>query len=287
MRFYVLGNPTKPGVREVADRLIPRLRAAGEIVAFDLDRAVDLSRTTADLAFVLGGDGAILRAARQMGYNQVPVLGINLGKLGFLADLSVDEAFACLPQVECGDYRVTSHLMFECLVEDGTVATTYLGLNEIVIETGPPFHMVEYDVAVDGEPALHCAGDGLILSTPVGSTAHNLAAGGPILGQELQAFALTPIAPHTLTTRPLVDAAEKVYTIRLRQARGAWLVVDGQDQVPLTLDHRVTVRRAPVQFRLVKVPGHSYFHTLRDKLRWGTAPNYRGEPDAAAERNSG
>src|SRR3954454_3264245 len=155
MRFYVLGNPTKPGVREVADRLIPRLRAAGEIVAFDLDRAVDLSRTTADLAFVLGGDGAILRAARQMGYNQVPVLGINLGKLGFLADLSVDEAFACLPQVECGDYRVTSHLMFECLVEDGTVATTYLGLNEIVIEPGPPFHMVEYDVAVDGEPALH------------------------------------------------------------------------------------------------------------------------------------
>ncbi len=287
MRFYVLGNPTKPGVRELADRLLPRLQARGEIVVFDLDRAADLSRTTADLAFVLGGDGAILRAARQMAYNQVPVLGINLGRLGFLADLSVDEALACLPQVECGDYRVTSHLMFECVVEDGTAAATHLGLNEIVIETGPPFHMVEYEVSVDGEPALHCAGDGLILSTPVGSTAHNLAAGGPILGQELQAFVLTPIAPHTLTTRPLVDSAEKVYTIRLRQARGAWLVIDGQDQLPLTLDHRVTVRRAPVQFRLVKVPGHSYFHTLRDKLRWGTAPNYRCEPGPAAGRTSG
>jgi NAD+ kinase len=287
MRFYVLGNPTKPGVREVAERLVPCLRDAGEVVVYDLEMSADLSRTTADLAFVLGGDGAILRAARQMGYQQVPVLGVNLGKLGFLADLGAHEAMSCLPKLVCCDYRITSHLMFECVVEDGSSSVTYLGLNEIVIETGPPFHMVEYEVSVDGEPALHCAGDGLILSTPVGSTAHNLAAGGPILGQELQAFVLTPIAPHTLTTRPLVDSAERVYTIRLRQARGAWLVIDGQDQLPLSLDHRVTVRRAPVQFRLVKVPGHSYFHTLRDKLRWGTAPNYRGEPDAATERNSG
>jgi NAD+ kinase len=289
MRFYLLGNPTKPGVREEAERLLPRLQALGEVGAYDLDRHLDLSRTGADLALVLGGDGAILRAARQMGYNQVPVLGVNLGKLGFLADLNVEEIACCLPQILCGDYRITSHLMFECVVEDDKGAQTYLGLNDVVIETGPPFHMVEYEVAVDGETALHCSGDGLILSTPVGSTAHNLAVGGPILGQELQAFAITPIAPHTLTTRPLVDAADKVYTIRLRQAVGAWLVIDGQDQLPLTLAHRVTVRRAPVAFRLVKVPGHSYFHTLRDKLRWGTSPNYRPEriePGPGDERTS-
>jgi NAD+ kinase len=278
MQFYVLGNPTKPGVRELADRLVPRLREAGEVTVFDLDRSADLSQTCADVAFVLGGDGAILRAARHMAYCQVPVLGVNLGKLGFLADLTPDQAIASVPQVLAGDFRVTTHLMFECIVEDGTKSEPYLGLNEIVIETGPPFHMLEYEVAVDGEPALHCSGDGLILSTPVGSTAHNLAAGGPILGQELQAFVLTPISPHTLTTRPLVDSADRVYTIRLSRADGAWLVIDGQEQLPLTLDSRITVRRAPVQFRLVKVPGHSYFHTLRDKLRWGTTPNYRGEP---------
>jgi NAD+ kinase len=220
-----------------------------------------------------------------MGYNQVPVLGVNLGKLGFLADLSAEEAFAGLPKLLAGDYLITSHLMFECVVEDDKAPATYLGLNEIVIETGPPFHMLEYEVRVDGEPALHCSGDGLILSTPVGSTAHNLAAGGPILGQELQAFALTPISPHTLTTRPLVESAEKVYTIRLMQPCGAWLVIDGQDQLPLTLAHRVTVRRAPVQFRLVKVPGHSYFNTLRVKLRWGTAPNYRAEPNESIVRS--
>jgi NAD+ kinase len=280
MRFYVLGNPTKPGVREIAERLLPQLQEAGEVVVFDLDRAADLSRTMADIAFVLGGDGAILRAARQMGYNQVPVLGINLGKLGFLADLSVEDAICCLPQVLAGDFQCTSHIMFECVVEDGTGTGTYLGLNEVAIETGPPFHMVEYEVSVDGEPALRCTGDGLITSTPVGSTAHNLAAGGPILGQELSAFVLTPISPHTLTTRPLVDSADRVYTIRLPQAHGAWLVIDGQEQLPLTTHHRVTVRRAPVQFRLVKVPGHTYFATLRDKLRWGTAPNYRDEPPA-------
>jgi NAD+ kinase len=286
MRFYVLGNPTKAGVRETADRLVPCLREVGDVVVFDLEQSADLSRTSADMAFVLGGDGAILRAARQMGYNQVPVLGINLGKLGFLADLGVKEANECLSGLLDGDYRVTSHLMFECVVADGASSECYLGLNEIVIETGPPFHMVEYEVALDGETVLRCAGDGLILSTPVGSTAHNLAAGGPILGQELQAFVLTPLSPHTLTTRPLVDSAEKVYTIRLTQARGVWLIIDGQDQLPLTLDHRLTVRRAPVQFKLVKVRGQSYFHTLRTKLRWGIGPNYRGEPGGPGERNT-
>jgi NAD+ kinase len=287
MRFFVLGNGTKPGVREEAERLRPLLSPCGEIVAFDLDQAVDLSSLEADLALVLGGDGAILRAARQMGYRQVPVLGINLGKLGFLADLTLEEVEASLPQLACREYRVTSHLMFECVYEPATDrARTFLGLNDVVIETGPPFHMVEYDVEADGESLLHSAGDGLILSTPVGSTAHNLAAGGPVLGQELPAFAVTPICPHSLTNRPLVEAADKVYTIRLVRAANAWLVIDGQEQMPLTPADRVTVRRAPVAFRLVKVPGRSYYQTLRDKLRWGTAPLYRPEPPAAPRRNN-
>jgi NAD+ kinase len=287
MRFYVLGNPTKAGVRDEAERLVPRLREVGEVVVYDLDQSTDLSRSTADLAFVLGGDGALLRAARQMGYHQVPVLGVNLGKLGFLADLNVEELHGSLDCVLAGECRVTSHLMFECVIADSDKSETFLGLNEVVIETGPPFHMLDYEVLVDGETALTSAGDGLIISTPIGSTAHSLAAGGPVLGQELQAFAITPLSPHSLTTRPLVESADKVYTIRLRQARGAWAVIDGQDQRPLSLDHRVTVRRAPVQFRLVKVPGKSYFRTLRHKLRWGTTPHYRGEPGTTGGRSSG
>jgi NAD+ kinase len=279
LRFYVLGNANKPRVKEEADRLLPTLERHGEVVVFDLLQEKDLGTTTADLAFVFGGDGAILRAARQMAYQQVPVLGVNLGKLGFLADLSPDELRGCLPAVTCREYRITQHLMYECLLEGPGENRKLLGLNEVVVQTGPPFHMIDLDLVVDGETVSRFSGDGLIVSTPVGSTAHSLSAGGPILGQELQAFVITPISPHTLTNRPVVDSADKIYRIALRRAdAGAWLIADGQESIPVTVEHQITVRRAPVSFQLVKVPGRSYYQTLRTKLRWGTPPNYRTEP---------
>jgi NAD+ kinase len=277
MRIFVLGNELRPGVREEADRLLPFLRQHSEIVVCDVCQEKDLScLPAADLALVLGGDGAILRAARQMGYHQVPVLGVNLGKLGFLADLSPEELHACFPKVVRGEYRVTCHLMYECTVAGPQETRTFLGLNEVVVHSGPPFHSVELDLSVEGEHVARLNGDGLILSTPVGSTAHSLSAGGPILGQELAAFVITPICPHALTYRPVVDSADKAYTIAMgRGSEPAVLIVDGQVSVPVTPDHRITVKRAPVCFQLVKVPGHSFFQTLRDKLRWGSRPNYR------------
>lgn len=285
MRIFLLGNATRPGVSEEAERLRPFLAHHCEIVVDDLLQTQDLTPFTADLTLVLGGDGAILRAARQMGYRQTPVLGVNLGKLGFLADLSPDELRNCFPQVVHGDYRVTQHLMFECVVESPDGRRCFLGLNDVAIFAGPPFHMIDLDLLVEGETVTHFSGDGLLISTPIGSTAHNLSAGGPILGQELSAFALTPICPHSLASRPVVDSADKEYTIEVRRAStGTTLVVDGQERIPLTLEHRVTVRRAPVSFGLVKVRGHSYYQTLRDKLRWGTSPNYRIEPSRGPER---
>lgn len=278
MRLLVLGNANKPRVREEAERLLPFLRRHAEVVLLDLDQSQDLSDVQADIALVLGGDGAILRAARQMGYRQMPVLGVNLGKLGFLADLNPQDLCDCFPRVLQGDYRVTQHLMFECQVEGSQGSRTFLGLNEIAIQAGPPFHIIDLDLAIDGEFVSRFSGDGLILSTPIGSTAHNLSAGGPILGQELSAFVITPICPHALTSRPVVDSADKSYTIFVRRVEsGTALVVDGQEIVPLAINDRITVRRAPVTFGLVKVPGRSYFQTLRDKLRWGTPPNYQDE----------
>jgi NAD+ kinase len=287
MRIFVLGNADRPGVREEADRLLPILREHCGIVLVDLHQEKDLSTCEADLALVLGGDGAILRAARQMGYRQTPVLGVNLGRLGFLADLTPDDFCCALPQVLRGEYRVTEHLMFECLIEGPGEQRTILGLNEIALQSGPPFHMIGLDLILDGEGVSGYTGDGLIISTPIGSTAHSLSAGGPILGQELSAFVITPICPHTLTNRPVVDSADKTYTVavrRLSPSGSLVLVIDGQEQGRLTTEHRVTVRKAPVCFRLVKVPGRSYYQTLRDKLRWGTPPNYRGEPSAQDER---
>jgi NAD+ kinase len=277
-RIVVLGNANRRGVCQEAEQMLPFLREHCTVALVDLLQEHDLATVEADLALVLGGDGAILRAARQMGYRQTPVLGINLGKLGFLADLRCDEIRACFPRVVRGEYRITRHLMFECVVEQPGQTQTYLGLNEVVFQAGFPFHMIDLDLAVDGEAVSRFSGDGLILSTPVGSTAHSLSAGGPILGQELDAFVITPICPHTLTNRPVVDSADKVYTIAIhRAATGTALIIDGQDIIPLTVDHRVTLRRAPVSFGLVKVPGRSYYQTLRDKLRWGTQPNYRVE----------
>lgn len=282
MRIFVLGNGHRPGVREEAERLLPFLRQHADVVAFDLFQEQDLSGVAADLALVLGGDGSILRAARQMGYHQVPVLGVNLGKLGFLAALGPEELRQCFPPVVGGAYRVSRHVMLECTITeapaDPAAGRTFLCLNEVVLYAGPPFQLIDLDLEVDGETVSRFSGDGLILSTPVGSTGHSLSAGGPILGQELDAFVITPICPHTLTNRPVVDSADKTYTIVVRRASaGTTLILDGQDNLPMTVRHRVTVRRAPVQFLLVKVSGHGYYQTLRDKLRWGIGPNFRAE----------
>jgi NAD+ kinase len=278
MRLLLLGNAHKPGVQQHVEAMLPFLCNHCEIVAIDLLQEKNLSTLEADIALVLGGDGAILRAARQMGYRQTPVLGINLGKLGFLADLSLDQLKTCLAKVVAGEYRITSHLMFECEVKSPHDSITILGLNDIAIRAGPPFHIIDLDLFVDGENVSSFSGDGLIVSTPIGSTAYNLSAGGPILGQDIQAFVITPLCPHTLTNRPLVDSADKAYSIALRQdSPGTMLIIDGQSPIALTINHTVTLRKAPVQFKLVKVPGHGYYQTLRDKLRWGIGPNYRAE----------
>jgi len=281
MRFLILGNGSKPYVAASAERLAATVTAAGgEVALMDLERQADLSCVEADLALVLGGDGAILRAARQMGFKQVPVLGVNLGRLGFLADLTPDEAIEYLPSVIRREFQLTEHVMFNCSLDDAGNSKDILGLNEVVVRAGPPFKMLDVELAIDGDVVARFLGDGMIVSTPVGSTAHSLSAGGPVLGQELPAFVITPICGHTLTSRPLVDSADKTYTIRVRQAEGAWLVVDGQDCGPLHSGDRITVRRAPVSFRLVKVPGKTYYQTLREKLRWGTTPNYRTEQES-------
>ena len=280
MRILVLGFGQRPGVREEADRLRPFLRQHCVIAFEDLDQKADLAAHDADLALVLGGDGSILRAARQMGYKQIPILGVNLGRLGFLADLTPDQLRSCFTCVVDKKFRVAQHLMFECIVEGPEGVTRSLGLNEVAIQTGPPFHMMDLELIIDDEKVSDYSGDGLIVSTPIGSTAHSLSAGGPILGQELSVFVLTPICPHSLTSRPVVESADKVYTIVVRRSNpnGTMLVIDGQEMIPLTDRHRVTIRRAPVTFGLVKVPGRSYYQTLHEKLNWGTPPNYRAEP---------
>lgn len=283
MKIFVLGNAQRSGVAEEVERWLPWLKQHCDIVVVDLCRACNLAElTAADVALVFGGDGAILRAARQMGYRQVPVLGVNLGRLGFLADVSPADFKDCFTHVLERNYRVTRHLMFECVVEaeDGSApAQTLLGLNEAAVHNLPPFHILDMELELEGFAVTRFNSDGLIFSTPVGSTALNLSCGGPILGQELQAFAITLVCPHNLTYRPIVVAADKTYSIRLkRDGDSAIIIIDGNEAITVTPKHRILLRRAPVTFQLVKVPGRNFFQALRDKLHWGLPPGFRCEP---------
>jgi NAD+ kinase len=278
IRLLVLARDESPRVQSALRDLEPFLRARGgvELVGIVTTDDGTCEIPEADLALVLGGDGAILRACRQLASGQIPLLGINLGRLGFLADLSPDELRDRMDAIERREFRVVHHLMFQCELHrsDGTVKRT-LGLNETAVMTGESLAMIDIELAIDDEPVTTYSADGLIISTPVGSTAHNLSAGGPILRQDLDAFVITPICPHTLTNRPLVEGADVTFTLRVPEApKGVMLVVDGQIKEPISPDDRVTVRKADVTFQLARVPGHSYYGTLHRKLGWGGQPRY-------------
>lgn len=243
-----------------------------QIRGVDTGGGIDPEWLNADLAVVLGGDGAILRACRQLGSKQLPLLGVNLGRLGFLADLSPEQFQAGFPTLVARKYNVVEYLMFECEVRSaaGGEPQRFLGLNEVVISSAAALQMIDVHLRINGEPVTTYSGDGLIVSTPVGSTAHSLSAGGPILRQDLQAFVITPICPHTLTNRPLVDSADCTFELAVPEIpEGVTLVIDGQVKLPLHAGDVVTVRRAPVKFQMAKLPGNSYYGTLHRKLGWG------------------
>lgn len=229
-----------------------------------------------ELVIVLGGDGTILRTCRQLGAHQRPILGVNLGRLGFLADLSPDEFLQHLPQIVRRGYHTIPHLMFECRLmrADGSVEVHH-GLNEAAVHSAGSLQIIHVDLAIDGEHVTTYSSDGLIISTPVGSTAHNLAAGGPILKHDLEAFVITPLCAHTLTNRPLVDRADCTYTLGLAEAPdGVTLVVDGQIKRPLRSGDHIEIRRSPVSFQLARLPNRSFYSTLHRKLGWGGQPRY-------------
>ncbi len=260
----------RPKIVEACQTLRPQIESLVEIVGEDFSYTKDLSEITADLAIVMGGDGSILRAAKQMGNSQVPVLGVNLGKLGFLADIHPDELINAIKSYVDGKYQLVDHLMIRCQVFRGDEKVAdEIGLNETAILGGPPFDIQQIDLYVDDELATNYLCDGLIISTPIGSTAHNLSAGGPILRKNLQAFVISPISPHTLTVRPVVDTADRIYELVVSKPNASTCVLlDGQVLSPINENDRVCIRRADAVFQMIQVSGNSYYSTLREKLGW-------------------
>lgn len=274
----ILGAPGRQRVRSELERLRPVIASRAEIVAEDLRFEYDFDGKDHDLVIVLGGDGSILQAARQMGTNQLPVLGINCGRLGFLAALSPDDFLNAWEEVCSGDYDVIEHLMLRTmLLRNDRIVSEQIVLNEAAILGGPPYKILDIDLYADGHLATRYRCDGLIVATPVGSTAHNLSAGGPILRRNLQAVVISPISPHTLTYRPLVDSADTVLELAVTEPNESTsIVVDGRILGHIDPGDRVRIERAEQSFRMLSVPGQNDYRTLRDKLGWsGSVPSNR------------
>lgn len=269
-RFLILGNGRKQRALEHARTIRSRLEALGaQVDRFDLS-GNSVADHDAQAAIVLGGDGAILRAAHQLGERPVPIFGINLGRLGFLAELTPDAFCDFADKVVAGNFDVTRHVMLDCLVQRDSKSERFRALNEVVISAGPPFRITDVELVIDDERVATISGDGLIVSTPIGSTAHSLASGGPLLMQLLPAIVITPICPHSLTWRPLVESADRKIRLRAPNAsKGTTLIVDGHLQRPLRPDDVVQISRSPIDFLLAHMSGRSYYQTLNEKLHWG------------------
>jgi NAD+ kinase len=269
-RTIILADGSRPEMRDAVERLRPIIERDLPVAAVSFDFTSDLSGIDAELAIVIGGDGSILRAAHQMGFHQVPVLGVNLGRLGFLAGLQPEQLEQVLPEIAARRHHLVEHLMAECsATRAGRLVYHSLVLNEVAVLAGPPFTMVDIQLYVDGELVTTYSCDGLIVSTPVGSTAHSLSAGGPILRNDLQAFVILPINPHTLTHRPVVDSADRTIELAVPEPlEGTSLVVDGRVLGKVESGDRITIVRSKAQFQMVEVRGHTYYRTLHDKLGW-------------------
>jgi len=270
-KVIVVGDATRTKVAETVGRALPVLREAAEVVAVDLDDSLQLESVQADLAFVFGGDGAILKAVRRLGANHVPICGVNLGKLGFLATLTDDHLDERLRAVLRGEYVITSAMTLDCSVRRGAaVIHESRAVNDAVISRGALSRIVPIDLLIDGGKVTTYNGDGMIVSTPLGSTAHSLSAGGPIIEPGVEAIILAPICPHTLSNRPLVVPADRRIELVVGDGpKGAALTVDGQVFQELSPGDVVAVARSEQRFDLVRASDYGYFRTLRDKLGWG------------------
>ncbi len=224
-----------------------------------------------NLIIVLGGDGTLISVARKVGDLRTPILGVNLGSLGFLTEITLGELYPVLENVVQGEFTVSSRMMLEAVVhrKDEEVGR-FVMLNDVVINKGALARIVDIEVWVDGDYLTTFKADGLIIATPTGSTAYNLAAGGPIIHPALNCLVISPICPHTLTNRPILVGEDSVIRIHVKpQDEDIVFTADGQVGMPLLAGDVVELRRAACSTLLVKSPTKNYFEVLRTKLHWG------------------
>lgn len=230
----------------------------------------DIGRSSC-LAIVLGGDGTFISVARQLAPHNVPIVGVNLGRLGFLTDLTLGNLNQSLPRLLAGEYREERRVLL-AVVSSLANAEHYLAVNDVVVNRGGATSLVDLEISLNDRFAYGFRADGVIVATPTGSTAYALSAGGPIMAPFVNAFTIVPIAPHALTNRPIVVADDSVIRITVARAREALASIDGHHVIPLTEGDSVEIKRAADTVRLWHPLDYDYYHTLREKLGWTETP---------------
>lgn len=283
----IISKPRKKELEPLLPTLLKWLRQRGIQVLLDEESASTLNSAQAildvpvlrrselpaksDLILVMGGDGTLLAAARCAREYDVPMLAVNLGSLGFLTAVTVGELYDSLDMILNGQHQVEYRKMLQIqMMRSGSLTATYHALNDAVLNKGAISRMLDFEVYISGRLVTLLKADGVIISTPTGSTAYSLAAGGPIVYPSVEAFIVTPICPHTLTNRPLVVPDRlRIEIVVKTEAESVFLTVDGQVGLDLHNEDRIVCELSPSRIGLVRPPHKEFFEVLRSKLKWG------------------
>ena len=277
----ILTKPKFPENKSTLHDVVTWLRARSIDVILDTTSAILLGEeggyqkshlaSKADVLLVLGGDGTMLNAARLAGERSIPILGVNMGGLGFLTEVRLENLYPSLERVFANDFVLDERLMLRTHIHrHGETAAQGVVLNDVVISKGTLARMIELKIAIQGRFVTNLRGDGLIVSSPTGSTAYSLSAGGPIIDPAVQSLILTPICPHTLTHRPLIVPGNVEIDVTLTSKDdGAMATLDGQVGVAITQGDSIVIQTSEHRTRLIRFPESNYYDVLREKLKWG------------------
>jgi NAD+ kinase len=274
--IIILGNKSKKKIRETIAELEPLFRKKAHVSIIDTSDECETRSLSADLAFVFGGDGAILAACRKLNGKQIPLVGVHLGKFGFLAELTPQKVSQTLEQIFAGDYVISQRMLLTCqVIRSKQIINKTHGLNDAVISRSSLSRIVSIKLYINGKEVTTYSSDGLIISTPSGSTAHSLSAGGPIVTPDIDAFIITPICPHTLSNRPLVVSGDsKIEMEQVSDSKGVGLTIDGQIYTDIMTGDKILVEKAKEKLQLIDTQTRTFYDVLREKLNWRGQPAY-------------
>lgn len=281
-KILIFADPDKEKVSQALSRFLSFARDKIEVVArYDIKRYKKHKRLirlpkSCDYAFVFGGDGSIIAAAKALSYRPLPVVGVNVGKLGYLAEFSIAELSDSLDNICSAKLPIEKRMMLDCsITRKGKKIFSSMAVNDCFINSGSPYRMIELQIKVKGLPLAALVGDGLVISSPTGSTAYSLSSGGPILSNDMEGFVITPICPHSLSFRPIViNAKNRIDCRALHVNPGTTVSIDGQISLPFTKEDVISIEKADNSFLVVNNPLRNQWDTLAAKLGWAEKPKY-------------